>query len=81
VNRSCIRIGVVLVTAYALALGVLVGVAMERFRFDRNRAVVLREYEEKTARVRKWLMELEGGTARGDTLPAVSLLEQEGHLD
>ncbi len=75
-NRRCIRIGAVLITAYALALGVLVGMAMERFRFDRNRAVVLREYEEKTARVRRWLMELEADTARGDALPAASLLEQ-----
>jgi hypothetical protein len=73
-----IRIGAVLITAYALALGVLVGAAMGRFRFDRNRAAVLREYEDKTARVRRWLMQLQTDTARGDTLPAASLLEQEG---
>jgi hypothetical protein len=32
VNRSGIRMGAVLITAYALALAVLVGIAMERFR-------------------------------------------------
>ncbi|MCI0547385.1 MAG: hypothetical protein L0027_08875 [Candidatus Rokubacteria bacterium] len=73
--------GAVLITVYALALGVLVGMGMERFRFDRHRAVVLREYEEKTARVRKWLMELEVDTARGDARPAASRLESEVHLD
>jgi hypothetical protein len=72
VTRMGIRLGVVLITAYALALGILVGVVMERFRFDRDRAAVLREYEEKTARVRRWLMQLETDTARGDALPAAS---------
>ena len=72
-KRSRIWIGAVVIAAYALALGVLVGMATERFRFDRDRAVVLREYEEKTARVRRWLMELEAHTARGDALPAASL--------
>ena len=76
-NRICTQIGAVLITAYALALGVLVGMVTERIRFDHKRAVVLREYEEKTARVRRWLMELEADTARGDALPAASLLEQE----
>jgi hypothetical protein len=42
-----------------------VGMVMERFRFDRDRAAVLREYEDKTARVRTWLMRLEADTARG----------------
>jgi hypothetical protein len=73
VNRRCIRIGAVVIAAYALAMGVLVGMVTERIRFDHERAVVLREYEEKTARVRRWLMELEGDTARGTALPATSL--------
>jgi hypothetical protein len=72
VNRRCIRIGAV-VAAYALAMGFLVGMVTERIRFDHKRAVILREYEEKTARVRRWLMELEGDTARGTALPATSL--------
>jgi hypothetical protein len=80
VNRRCIRTGAVLITAYALALGVLLGIATERLRFDHQRAVVLREYEEKTARVRRWLLELEADTARGDALPAASLLEQESEV-
>ena len=42
---------------------------MERFRFDQQRAVVLREYEETTARVRSWLMELEAHTARTHSAP------------
>ncbi len=54
---------------------------MERLRFDRHRAVVLREYEEKTARVRKWLMEPEGNTARGAAHSRASLLKQEVHPD
>jgi hypothetical protein len=77
-NRTRIWLGAALLTAYALGLGVLGGIALERFRFDRDRAAVLREYEDKTARVRRWLMRLETDTARGDTLPAASLLEQEG---
>lgn len=76
-NRRRIRIGAVVIAAYALAMGVLVGMVTERIRFDHKRAVVLREYEEKTARVRRWLMELEADTSRGDALPATSLLEQE----
>ena len=73
VNRRCIWIGAVAIAAYALAMGVLVGMVTERVRFDHKRAVILREYEEKTARVRRWLMELEGDTARGTALPATSL--------
>jgi hypothetical protein len=73
VNRRCIRIGAVVIAAYALAMGVLVGMVTERIRFDHKRAVVLREYEEKTARVRRWLMELEGDPSRGTALPATSL--------
>lgn len=76
-NRMRIRIGVVLIAAYALAMGVLVGMVTERIRFDHKRAVILREYEDKTARVRRWLMQLEADTARGDVLPAASIIEQE----
>jgi hypothetical protein len=78
-NRRCIRIGAVVIAAYALGMGVLVGMVTERIRFDHKRAVVLREYEEKTARVRGWLMALEGRTARGNAPPAASLREQEVH--
>jgi hypothetical protein len=60
VNRRCVWIGATAIAAYALAMGVLVGTLMERVRFDQKRAVVLREYEETTARVRSRLMELEG---------------------
>jgi hypothetical protein len=60
VTRRCVWIGATAIAAYALAMGVLVGTLMERVRFDQRRAVVLREYEEKTARVRSRLMELEG---------------------
>ena len=80
-NRRRIRIGAVVIAAYALAMGVLVGMVTERIRFDHKRAVVLREYEDKTVRVRAWLMQLEANTARGDARPAASLLEQEVHLD
>jgi hypothetical protein len=73
VNRRYVRIGAIVIAAYALALGVLVSIATERMRFDHKRAVVLREHEEKTARVRGWLMELEGNTPRGTALPATSL--------
>ena len=76
-NRRSIRVGAVLIAAYALGLGVLVGMATERLRFDGKRAVILREYEEKTARLRRWLMQLEADTARGDARPAAPLLEQE----
>ena len=76
-NRRRIRVGAVLIAAYALGLGVLVGMATERLRFDGKRAVILREYEEKTARLRRWRMQLEADTARGDARPAASLLEQE----
>jgi hypothetical protein len=62
--------------ACALTLGVLVGTAMERFRFNRDRAAILREYEDKTARVRRWLIQMEAGAARGDARPAASRLEQ-----
>jgi hypothetical protein len=64
VKSRCVPIGAVLIAAYALALGVLLGMATERLRFDHQRAVVLREYEEKTARVRQWLMELEADPRR-----------------
>jgi hypothetical protein len=74
-NRRWIWIGALLIAAYALAMGVLVGMVTERVRFDHKRAVILREYQEKTARVRSWLMELEGDTARGTARPAPSLLE------
>jgi hypothetical protein len=60
VNRRRVWIGAVVIAAYALAMGTLMGTLMERVRFDQKRAVVLREYEEKTARVRSRLMELEG---------------------
>ena len=60
-NGTCIRIGAILITAYALGLGVLVGIAIERFRFDHDRAAVLREYEDKTVQVRRRLMDLEAG--------------------
>ena len=70
VNRRCIRIGAVVIVAYARGMGVLVGMVTERIRFDHKRAVVLREYEEKTARVCGWLMELEVRSARGNALPA-----------
>jgi hypothetical protein len=60
VNRRRVWIGAVVIAAYALAIGVLVGTLMERVRFDQKRAVVLREYGETTARVRSRLMELEG---------------------
>jgi hypothetical protein len=60
VNRRHVWMGAVGIAAYALAMGVLAGTLMERVRFDQKRAVVLREYEEKTARVRSRLMELEG---------------------
>jgi hypothetical protein len=66
---------------HALALRVLVGMATERIRVDHKGAVVLRQYEERTAPARRWLMELEADTSRGDALPAASLLEQEVHLD
>ena len=46
---------------------------------EKHRALVLREYEEKTARGRKWLMALEGNTARGGAHPVASLLEQKVH--
>ena len=81
VSRRCIRTGAVVIAAHALAMGVLVGMVAERIRFGQKRAAVLREYEEKTARVRSWLVELEGDTARGAARPATSLLEQAGHLD
>jgi hypothetical protein len=71
-NRRCIRIGPVVIAGYALAMGVLVGMVTERIRFDHKRAVALREHEEKTARVRRWLMELDVHTARGNTLSAAS---------
>jgi hypothetical protein len=76
-----IHIWVVLITAYALGLGVLGGMALERFRFDRDRAVVLRQYEEETARVRRWRMAFEANTASGHALPAPPLPEKEVHSD
>jgi hypothetical protein len=79
-NRKYIRIVTVVVAAYALGIGVLVGTVTERIRFDHKRAIVLREYEENAARARRWLMELEGHTARGNALSAASLLEQEVHV-
>ncbi len=81
VNRRCVRIGAVVIAVYALAMGVLVGMVTERIRFDQKRAVVLREFEDKTAQVRRQLMELEGDTARGTALPATSLLEQDVDSD
>jgi hypothetical protein len=63
VNRRCVWIGAGMIAAYALAMGVLVGTLMERVRFDQKRAVVLREYEEKTVRVRSRLMELKGAAS------------------
>jgi hypothetical protein len=80
-NRRWIWIGALAIAAYALAMGVLVGMVTERVRFDHKRAVILREYQEKTARVRSWLMELEGDTARGTARPVPSLLEQDVHPD
>jgi hypothetical protein len=80
-NRRCIRIGAVVIAAYALGMGVLVGMVTERIRFDHKRTVVLREYEDETARVRRWLMELEGHAGRGNALSAASLLEQEVHVE
>ena len=77
VSGRCIRTGAVVIAAYALARGVLVSIVTERFRFDHERAVVLREYQEKTARVRSWLMELEGDTARGAARPATSLISSK----
>jgi hypothetical protein len=76
-DRTWIWIGALAIAVYALAMGVLVGMVTERVRFDHKRAVLLREYQEKTARVRSWLMELEGDTARGIARPAPSLLEQD----
>ena len=81
VSRRCIRTGAVAIAAYALVMGVLVGMVAERIRFGHKRAAVLREYEEKTARVRSLLAELEGDTAGGAARPAAPLLEQAGHLD
>ena len=80
-HRRWIWIGALAIAAYALAMGVLVGMVTERVRFDHKRAAILREYQEKTARVRSWLMELEGDTARGTARPAPSLLEQDVHPD
>jgi hypothetical protein len=76
-NRRRIWIGALAIAAYALAMGVLVGMVTERVRFDHKRAVILREYQEKTARVRSWLMELEGETARGTARLTRSPLEQD----
>jgi hypothetical protein len=80
-DRRWIWIGALAIAAYALAMGVLVGMVTERVRFDHKRAVILREYQEKTARVRSWLMELEGDTARSLARPAPALLEQDVHPD
>ena len=49
----------IVVGAYLLALGVLVGIALERMRFDRQRIEVLRRYDEAVQEWRSVRMALE----------------------
>jgi hypothetical protein len=77
--RRTARLAVGLACLYLTVLGFLVGVAVERIRFDATRASVLDRLTKAEHRVRARLMDLEGDlgpfvTARGpaagrDTTP------------
>ncbi|MBI1847880.1 MAG: hypothetical protein HY294_10600 [Candidatus Rokubacteria bacterium] len=58
-----IALGAGLLGLYLVVMGLVIGVALERTRFDGRRAEVLRRYQAATATLHGRLMEFERGTA------------------
>ena len=69
-GRRAVSLAIVSACFYSMALGVLLGIAMDRIHFDAERAAVLSRLTTAERHVRARLMDLEGQT--GFFMPTAS---------